>query len=237
MSEHQTEWPEHEREAPPTPRALTREEFVKELNAVNQLMAADIIDLLNHDEAQRETIEHLIFERTRLERERDALQSTLVEREERIAQMEASQKPFRVTFTEKQLSDKEYMEGYVEDFHYEYSAELKRRVKAEAKRDAARLTITRLERERDEAVDKREGAYMRVDGLKAENERLRTDLAQYETIPIDNDGTPFAAASAWRAECNRLQATLAERDTRFEQLLDRLMCARSRRLTSRITIT
>jgi hypothetical protein len=48
-------------------------------------------------------------------------------------------------------------------------------------------------------------------------------VSQFESIPFDDDGTPFAAASAWRAECNRLQATLTARDFAWSEELSKAM--------------
>lgn len=45
-------------------------------------------------------------------------------------------------------------------------------------------------------------------------ERAEAKLEAYEAIPQDKDGTPFAAASAWRAECNRIKEQLEEHKQR-----------------------
>lgn len=48
--------------------------------------------------------------------------------------------------------------------------------------------------------------------------RLKAELKAYEAIPHDKDGTPFAAAAAWRAECNRIQEQLEQATQREARL-------------------
>ena len=63
--------------------------------------------------------------------------------------------------------------------------------------------------------------------LQAENAQLKAELEAYEAIPHDKDGTPFAAASAWRAECNWRQEQLeqaTQRETRLREALSKAKC-------------
>ena len=48
-----------------------------------------------------------------------------------------------------------------------------------------------------------------IAALRAKIEALEKENVLHRAIPYDQDGTPFAAASAWRTECSRVHAELA----------------------------
>jgi hypothetical protein len=60
-----------------------------------------------------------------------------------------------------------------------------------------------------------------IDSLRAKIEALERENVLYRTIPYDQDGTPFAAASAWRTECSRVHAQLAAMKQERDDAVDK----------------
>ena len=58
--------------------------------------------------------------------------------------------------------------------------------------------------------------------LEQELAQARADLATFNAIAVDKDGTPFSAASAWRAECNRLQDSITASQAECQRLREAL---------------
>lgn len=56
--------------------------------------------------------------------------------------------------------------------------------------------------------------------LAEDNAALRAQLAVYDEVAHDKDGTPFAAASAWRAECNKLRAKVEALEAHYKVACD-----------------